>query len=506
MRMKATARGTAVLLSLALVLAAPGSSAWANAAKAAGAATHTALPRVTMTVGAPSLLTGPASLSVSAPVSLNASVSAAPALQALAPAAVIAAADAPVARAVLAPLPASAADASAGPVTVKATLDAAGQEAASLGSGVESGEMSAGDAKTRAAFELRTQPRSALGDVTFAATGLFGRGAPRLAPVSDAVPNDAPRSDLPAPKAEKRLAKTWDAWTQRLTDFAAVPFLLLQAPQIWANVQNLSAGAHGALANLPWMGYSTGILGNMLLLSWFAGQKEKSAARVQAIGVLTSAVVVAQIYMAGHMPFAAFALVMPAIAAGLALNWLKFKDKAPAGVWNVWSKGTSLLGLVVLPQVLWVTFAPAEAFSYLPAIIAGVLGLAAMRFDAQGKLPSALKTLWANLGAWTATLLFMYGPIAQLMANVVNPAGMSGIAIETLLLAMAGNLLMLPRAMHTKNAIWVTGSAWGVLVGGWAVMLTMFVAGFALPAYFWAATAFIPAWLLASYLLTRASK
>ncbi len=323
-----------------------------------------------------------------------------------------------------------------------------------------------------------------------------------------AAPNDGPRpgEGLPAPPAKSSFATKWDRWTQRLTDFAAVPFLALQAPQIWANVTNLLAGNPDALANLPWMGYSTGILGNMLLLSWFASQKETSAARVQAIGVVTSAVVVTQIFLAGFMPAAAFAAVMGAIVAGLALNWLKFKDKAPAGLWSFWSKASSLLGLVILPQVLWTTFAPAALFSYWPGVIAGLLGLAATYYDSKGRLPAPLKSLWSNLGAWTATLLFMYGPVAQLMSNVSNPAGMAGIAIGTLLLAMAGNLLMLPRAMHTKNVVWFTGSAWGVVMGGWAVLLTMFAAGFAAPWLFWAATVAIPLYLATSYLLTRASR
>lgn len=318
------------------------------------------------------------------------------------------------------------------------------------------------------------------------------------------APPSAPAAS-PAP-AKSTFAQAWDRWTQRLTDFAAVPFLALQAPQIWANIGNLIGNHPEQLANLPWMGYSTGILGNMLLLSWFASQKETSAARVQAIGVMTSAVVVAQIFLAGFMPPLAFAAVMAAIGAGLLINWLKFKEKAPAPVWSFWSRASSLLGLVVLPQVLWATFAPAALFSYWPGIIAGALGLVMAGLESRGELPKPLQNVWSSLAAWTATLLFMYGPIAQLMSNLSNPAGMAGIAVGTLLLAMAGNLLMLPRAIYTKNVVWFTGSAWGVVMGGWAVLLTMFLAGFAAPWLFWAATAAVPVWLGASYLLGRAAR
>jgi hypothetical protein len=410
---------------------------------------------------------------------------------------------APLFKAPLSPAQAASA-ASDAPVSVQGTLDHIAVEAASLSADVS--KASAGDAKTRAAFEAGETRRSGLTDPVFAASGMFGRQAPRLAPVSS-VASDAPApSSLPAPKAPSAFAQRWDRWTQNLTDFAAVPFLALQAPQIWANVQNLLAGHPEALVNLPWIGYSTGILGNMLLLGWFASQKEKSAARVQAIGVVTSAVVVGQIFLAGHMPLLAFATVMPAIVAGLLINYAKIKDKAPAALWNVWSKGSSLLGLVILPQVLWTTFAPAAYASFLPAVLSAVLGIGLSYLDSKGRLPGALKSVWGNLGAWTATLLFMYGPIAQLMANVSNPAGMAGIAIGTLFLAMAGNLLMLPRAMHTKNAIWFTGSAWGVVMGGWAVLLTMFLAGFAAPWLFWAATLAVPAWLGSAYLLSRLSR
>lgn len=394
--------------------------------------------------------------------------------------------------------------ASDAPVSASAKLDAVAVEAASLSAAVSN--VSAGDAKTRAAFELSGARRSDLTDPVFSGQASFGRQAPRLAPVSS-LPNDAPApAELPAPEPQPGFAARWERWTQNLTDFAAVPFLALQAPQIWANITNLLAGHPEALVNLPWIGYSTGILGNMLLLGWFASQKEKSAARVQAIGVATSAVVVVQIFLAGHMPLAAFAAIMPAIVGGLVLNHAKIKDKAPAALWNVWSKGSSLLGLVILPQVLWTTFAPAAYASFLPAALSAAAGLGLSYLDSKDKLPKALKSVWGNLGAWTATLLFMYGPVAQLMANVTNPAGMAGIAIGTLFLAMAGNLLMLPRAMHTKNVIWFTGSAWGVVMGGWAVLLTMFLAGFAAPWLFWAATAAIPAWLGTAYLLSRLSK
>lgn len=509
-------RPLSVLLASALLWTSVDASA--QVTRAAGAV------RTAPTVGAvpsvPGSQLGPAPLSIT-PLSLSPSVSvSAPnlspsALRAAAvpaanasPSAAPAAAAAPSVSAPSFKAPLSAPQAASAPhdapISAQASLDEISVEAASLSAGVS--KLSAGDAKTRAAFEAETGRRSDLTDPVFAASAVFGRQAPRLAPVSSVASDSPAPPSLPAPEAPSAFARRWDRWTQNLTDFAAVPFLALQAPQIWANISNLVAGHPEALVNLPWIGYSTGILGNMLLLGWFASQKEKSAARVQAIGVVTSAVVVGQIFLAGHMPLAAFAAVMPAIVAGLLINYAKIKDKAPAKLWSVWSKGSSLLGLVILPQVLWTTFAPAAYASFLPAVLSAAAGIGLSYLDSTGRLPGALKSVWGNLGAWTATLLFMYGPIAQLMANVSNPAGMAGIAIGTLFLAMAGNLLMLPRAMHTRNAIWFTGSAWGVVMGGWAVLLTMFLAGFAAPWLFWAATIAVPAWLGSAYLLSRLSR
>lgn len=367
---------------------------------------------------------------------------------------------------------------------------------------VESPSAESAVSESRVLFDTSVR-RSSLDESVPVAGTLSSPSAVFSAADEDISPLKTP-SVPPAPQSG--FAAKWNRWTQRLTDFAAVPFLALQIPQIISNITNLVGGHADQLANLPWMGYSTGILGNMLLLSWFSGQKETSAARVQAIGVATSAIVVAQIFLAGFMPGAAFVGVLGAVAAGLTLNWLKFKDKAPAGAWSFWTKASSLLGLVVLPQVLWTTFAPAAAFSYLPGLIAGAAGLTMMALESRGKLPARLQGVWSSLAAWTATLLFMYGPIAQLMANHANPAGMAGLSVGTMLLAMAGNLLMLPRAMLTKNLIWFTGSAWGVAVGGWAVMLGMYLGGFVGAPLFFAVSAFVPVYLLVAHFLNRVDR
>jgi hypothetical protein len=40
---------------------------------------------------------------------------------------------------------------------------------------------------------------------------------------------------------------------------------------------------------------------------------------------------------------------------------------------------------------------------------------------------------------------------------------------------MTGNALMVPRALYTRDVIWLLGSTWGSAVGGWGVMLSLFL-------------------------------
>ncbi|MBI4369950.1 MAG: hypothetical protein HY547_06950, partial [Elusimicrobia bacterium] len=296
---------------------------------------------------------------------------------------------------------------------------------------------------------------------------------------------------------------SWDKWTDGLTKLSLLAFAPLQLPQIWKNLQNLVSGNEQALSILPWMGYSTGILGNMLLLSFFSSQGEKSAALVQAVGVITSAFVVIQIFQAGFMPEIAFWLILPVIAAGLVINLLKIKNRLPQTIWNIWSRGSALVGLAALPQVFWSTFAPGQGTSLWPASAAFIMGSIMVVLDHRDWLPKQLKNLWIMLSAWTATMLFMFGPIAQLWNNYNNPENMEGISWVTLALAVGGNMLMLPRAILTKNLVWFTGSGWAVAVGGWAVLLSMFLYGVLSGTIFWGATIFIPLWIATAVLLAR---
>jgi hypothetical protein len=61
--------------------------------------------------------------------------------------------------------------------------------------------------------------------------------------------------------------------------------------------------------------YLTGLGGNTLLLSYFAGKREVNAVVVQALGIASSFAVLTQIRVAGFMPRATYALI--AVFVGL---------------------------------------------------------------------------------------------------------------------------------------------------------------------------------------------
>ncbi|KAK3257315.1 core protein, partial [Cymbomonas tetramitiformis] len=86
----------------------------------------------------------------------------------------------------------------------------------------------------------------------------------------------------------------WESTTIRLTESSTLPFLFLLLPQIWKNAVNLLEGNLTALSIICWQGFTNGLLGNLLLLSYFSAKKERSAAFVQVVGVLSTAALLTQ--------------------------------------------------------------------------------------------------------------------------------------------------------------------------------------------------------------------
>ncbi len=62
-------------------------------------------------------------------------------------------------------------------------------------------------------------------------------------------------------------------------------------------------------------------------------------------------------------------------------------------------------------------------------------------------------------------------PGAQ-VRNVQNPAALAGVSLLTVLLATAGNALMVPRALWTRDTVWLSGSGWGAAMG-WAQIASL---------------------------------
>jgi hypothetical protein len=92
-----------------------------------------------------------------------------------------------------------------------------------------------------------------------------------------------------------------------------------------------------------------------------------------------------------------------------------------------------------------------------------------------GKLPEKVVLYMGSVSAWTATLLFMWGPVAQMWTNFLTPANIKGLSVNTVLLAMVGNGLLLPRALFIRDFMWFTGSSWGCSLAGEGILISMFM-------------------------------
>ena len=134
--------------------------------------------------------------------------------------------------------------------------------------------------------------------------------------------------------------------------------------------------------------------------------------------------------------------------------------------------------------------------------------------DRTSTFRSGFAKLWNVIPAWSATLLFGFQPVAQLVrttltyfsciscllltciarlscpaaedgfvdpaaglesipnhmwlvqaSNMANPANLAGVSAMSLLLGTSGNALMAPRALHVRDPVWLAGSSWGSVMG-----------------------------------------
>ncbi|XP_057456884.1 maltose excess protein 1, chloroplastic-like isoform X2 [Lotus japonicus] len=266
-------------------------------------------------------------------------------------------------------------------------------------------------------------------------------------------------------------------------------------PQILLNARNLAAGNKTALLAVPWLGMLTSLLGNLSLLSYFAKKKEKEAMVVQTLGVVSTYVVIAQLALAEAMPLPYFLATSVIVGSGLFLNFMNYFGLLNAGIWSFWEDFITVGGLSVLPQIMWSTFVPFIPNSILPGATAFVLAVLAVTMARTGKLSEEGVKFVGGISGWTATLLFMWMPVSQMWTNILNPENMKGLSAFSMLLAMLGNGLLLPRALLIRDLMWFIGSSWATLFYGYGNLACLFVLNIISKEFFLAATVGLVAWI-----------
>ncbi|GAX80159.1 hypothetical protein CEUSTIGMA_g7597.t1 [Chlamydomonas eustigma] len=287
----------------------------------------------------------------------------------------------------------------------------------------------------------------------------------------------------------------WDRITDRLVVGSAIPFSVLVLPQVLQNAVNMFSGQACALSIISWEGYLSGLLGNTLMCTHFAGRTERSAVNVQIIGIVNNMLVLFQVALASFMPAPVFLATagLTALAVAISLNRLKGglgqdpnsskevsqpqrADHYKGGkmpFWSLWELIVGSAGLVAFVQVM----SSVLQVGYDKGLFAGitiVLALSAfvrvqMRNSEGRKMVSDIAH---NLPGWAATLLFALSPLPQLVRNFLEPSSLVGLSVGTMLLALTGNALMFPRALYTRDIVWMAGSSWAC-VAGWGQLLSM---------------------------------
>ncbi|CAH9091959.1 unnamed protein product [Cuscuta europaea] len=293
--------------------------------------------------------------------------------------------------------------------------------------------------------------------------------------------------------------KQWDLLTAKFAGAANVPFLVLQLPQIILNTRNIIAKNNSALFAVPWLGMLTGLLGNLSLLSYFIKKREKEAAVVQALGVVSSYVVLSQLAVAGAMPLPQFAVTSFAVACGLAINSINYFDFLNPRIWHCWEDFITIAGLSALPQVMWSTFLPFVPNTILPGVISFLVAVTFVLMARLSKLSEKGVEFVALLSAWTATLLFMWMPVAQMWTNILKPDNIKGLSAASMLLAMVGNGLMIPRALFTRDFMWFTGSSWACIFYGWGNLVCLYSFKVISRDFFLFATVGFIAWIIMAF-------
>ncbi len=77
---------------------------------------------------------------------------------------------------------------------------------------------------------------------------------------------------------------------------------------------------------------------------------------------------------------------------------------------------------------------------------------------------------------WPLALTFAL-PLRLLPAcqvrNLLEPRSLEGLSVGTMLLALLGNALMVPRALLVRDVVWLSGTTWAC-TAGWGQLFSMF--------------------------------
>ncbi|KAF3432626.1 hypothetical protein FNV43_RR23728 [Rhamnella rubrinervis] len=199
--------------------------------------------------------------------------------------------------------------------------------------------------------------------------------------------------------------------------------------------------------------------------------------------------------MAEAMPLSYFVVTSIVVATGLLLNFMNYFDLLNAGIWRFWEDFITVGGLSALPQVMWSTFVPYIPYSIFPGALAFFVALAAVIMARMGKLSEKGVKFVGAISGWTATLLFMWMPVSQMWTNFLNPDNIKGLSAFSMLLAMIGNGLMIPRALFIRDFMWFIGSSWASLFYGYGNIACMYWFNSISREFFLAATAILFSWI-----------
>ncbi|XP_051130842.1 maltose excess protein 1-like, chloroplastic isoform X2 [Andrographis paniculata] len=283
-------------------------------------------------------------------------------------------------------------------------------------------------------------------------------------------------SQEPARSRRGETFEQWNSMTAKFSGAANLPILLMQLPQIVLNARNLLAGNKSALLAVPWL-------------------MEIETMAVQTVGVISRYIVLLQLAMAEAMPLLQFIVVSVMVTFGLILNFLKYFGLLDEEIWLIWEDAVTVIGFSTLPQVMWSTFVPYVPNTVLPSIISFATALLAVVMHRMGKLSEKFVKFLGMVSGWTATLLLMWMSVAQMWTNLMNPENIKGLSAVSMLLALIGNGLFIPRSLFIRDLMWFAGSNWVSFFYGWGNLVCLYCFNCISKEFFWASTVAFLAWI-----------